>query len=142
MCPKAMLVVEVAIEPKESLMSTKERLIPGPEHPITIAPAGKHVVVKAGGKVIAETDNALTLRESNYPPVQYLPLQDVDADVISPTDHETYCPYKGDASYNSLSTADGELENVIWTNEQPYDAVAEIKDHVAFYPNKVEISVG
>ena len=117
-------------------MSTKERLIPGPDHPITVAPTGKHVVVKAGGKVIAETDSALTLQESNYPPVQYLPLQDVDADVISPTDHETYCPYKGDASYYSLSTADGELENVIWTYEQPYDAVAEIKDHVAFYPNK------
>jgi uncharacterized protein (DUF427 family) len=107
-------------------MSTKERLIPGPDHPITIAPTGKHVVVKAGGKVIAETDSALTLQESNYQPVQYLPLQDVDADVISPTDHETYCPYKGDASYYSLSTADGELENVIWTYEQPYDAVAEI----------------
>jgi uncharacterized protein (DUF427 family) len=123
-------------------MSTKERLIPGPDHPITVAPTGKHVVVKAGGKVIAETDSALTLQESNYPPVQYLPLHDVDADVISRSDHETYCPYKGDASYYSLSTSDGELENVIWTYEQPYDAVAEIKDHVAFYPNKVEISVG
>ena len=123
-------------------MSTKQRLIPGPDHPITVAPTGKHVVVKAGGKVIAETDSALTLQESNYPPVQYLPLQAVDADVISPTDHETYCPYKGDASYYSLSTPDGELENVIWTYEHPYDAVAEIKDHVAFYPNKVEISVG
>src|SRR5947208_505289 len=86
---------------------------------------------------VAEGDSALTLHESNYPPVEYLPLQDVDADVIIPTDHETYCPYKGDASYYSLSTADGELENVIWTYEQPYDAVAEIKDHVAFYPNKV-----
>jgi uncharacterized protein (DUF427 family) len=136
-----MLVVEVATALRR-VMSTKERLIPGPDHPITVAPTGKHVVVKAGGKVIAETDSALTLQESNYPSVQYLPLQDVDADVISPTDHETYCPYKGDASYYSVSTADGELENVIWTYEQPYDAVAEIKDHVAFYPNKVEISVG
>jgi uncharacterized protein (DUF427 family) len=123
-------------------MSTKERLIPGPDHPITVAPTGKHVVVKAAGKVIAESDSALTLQESNYPPVQYLPLQDVDADVISPTDHETYCPYKGDASYYSVSTVDGDFENVIWTYEQPYDAVADIKDHVAFYPNKVEISVG
>ena len=55
-------------------MSTKERLIPGPDHPITVAPTGKQVVVKAGGKVIAETDSALTLQESNYPPVQYVPL--------------------------------------------------------------------
>ncbi|MBV8956343.1 MAG: DUF427 domain-containing protein [Solirubrobacterales bacterium] len=92
--------------------------------------------------MIAETDSALTLQESNYPPVQYLPLQDVDADVISPTDHLTYCPYKGDASYYSPSTAGGELENVMWTHEQPYGAVAEIKDHAAFYPNRVEISVG
>jgi uncharacterized protein (DUF427 family) len=123
-------------------MPTKERLIPGPDHPITVVPTGKHVAVKVGGQVIAETDSALTLQESNYPPVQYLPLKDVDADVINRTDHETYCPYKGDASYYSLSTGDGELENAIWTYEQPYDAVAEIKHHVAFYPNKVEISVG
>jgi uncharacterized protein (DUF427 family) len=136
-----MLVVEVAIA-RRRVMSTKERLIPGPDHPITVAPTGKHVVVKARSKVVAETDRALTLQESDYPAVQYVPLQDVDADVISPTDHQTYCPYKGDASYYSLSTDDGELENVIWTYEQPYDAVAEIKDHVAFYPDKVEISVG
>jgi uncharacterized protein (DUF427 family) len=123
-------------------MSTKERLIPGPDHPITISPTGKHVVVKAGDKVIAQTDNALTLQESDYPAAQYIPLEDVDADVISRTDHQTYCPYKGDASYYSVTVGDGELENVIWTYEEPYEAVADIQGHVAFYPNRVQISVG
>jgi uncharacterized protein (DUF427 family) len=122
-------------------MTTRTRLEPGPVHPITIAPTGRHVVVRAGGRVIAETDRALSLAESNYGPVQYIPLEDVDAAVLRPTDRQTYCPYKGDASYYTVTTPDGELENVIWTYEQPYDAVSEIAGHVAFYANRVELSV-
>jgi uncharacterized protein (DUF427 family) len=122
-------------------MTTRTRLEPGPGHPITIAPTGGHVVVRAGEHVIAETDNALTLDEANYSPVQYLPLADVDAAVLRPTDHQTYCPYKGDASYYTVATPAGELENVIWTYEEPYDAVSEIAGHVAFYADRVEVSV-
>ena len=107
---------------------TKEQLTPGPDHPITIEPTGQRVTVTAGDQVIARSDNALTLREASYPPVQYVPIDDVDRAALRPTDHETYCPYKGDASYFTVTTPDGELENVIWTYEQPYDAVAEIRD--------------
>jgi uncharacterized protein (DUF427 family) len=123
-------------------MTTRTRLEPGPDHPITIAPTGRHVVVRAGDQVIAETDRALTLEEANYGPVQYLPLADVDAAVLSPTDHETYCPFKGEASYYTVTTPGGELENVIWTYTEPYDAVSEIAGHVAFYTDRVELSVG
>jgi uncharacterized protein (DUF427 family) len=123
-------------------MTTRTRLEPGPDHPITIAPTGRHVVVRAGDQVIAETDRALTLEEADYGPVQYLPLADVDAAVLSPTDHETYCPFKGDASYYTVTTPGGELENVIWTYEEPYDAVSEIGGHVAFYTDRVALSVG
>ena len=121
---------------------TKEQLTPGPDHPITIEPTSRQVTIAAGDEVIARSDNALTLREASYPPIQYVPIDDVDRSALRRTDHETYCPYKGDASYFTLTTPDGDLDNVIWTYEQPYDAVAEIKDHVAFYGNRVEITVG
>jgi uncharacterized protein (DUF427 family) len=122
-------------------MATRTRLEPGPEHPITIAPTGQHVIVQAGGHVIAQTDRALTLQEANYPAVQYIPLDDVDAAVLRHTDHETYCPFKGEASYYTVTTPAGELENVIWTYEQPYDAVSEIAGHVAFYTDRVDLTV-
>jgi uncharacterized protein (DUF427 family) len=121
---------------------TKEQLTPGPDHPITIEPTGQPVTVTAGDQVIARTDNSLTLREASYPPIQYVPIDDVDRSALRPSDHETYCPYKGDASYFTVTTPDGELENVIWTYEQPYEAVAEIGGHVAFYANRVDVAVG
>ncbi|ATY09080.1 MULTISPECIES: DUF427 domain-containing protein [Actinomycetes] len=115
-----------------------DKLIPGPDHPITVEPNPARVVVKAGEKTIADTTRAQVLREASYPPVQYIPLEDVDLAMLSPTDHRTHCPYKGDASYYSLAAVpDG--ENAVWVYEAPYDAVAAIKGHVAFYPDRVEI---
>jgi uncharacterized protein (DUF427 family) len=122
-------------------MTTRTRLEPGPDHPITISPTGQHVVVRAGDQVIAETDRALTLEEANYGPVQYVPLEDLDPAVLRATDHETYCPFKGEASYYTVATPAGELENVIWTYAEPYDAVSEIAGHAAFYTDRVELSV-
>jgi uncharacterized protein (DUF427 family) len=124
------------------MSTTKPRLEPGSEHPITIAPTGKTVVVRVGGRVIAQSDRALTLEEASYGPVQYLPLEDVDAAVLTATDHSTYCPYKGDASYYSVTTPEGELDNVVWTYEQPFEAVAGIAGHAAFYTDRLEVSVG
>src|SRR4051812_26505752 len=121
---------------------TKTVKIPGPDHPITVVPTGERVVVRAGDRVIASTENALTLQESTYPAVQYVPLADVDPAVLRRTSHATYCPFKGDASYYSLVLDDTVLENAVWTYETAYDAVSEIAGHVAFYPNKVQIAVG
>ena len=124
-------------------MSSRPVLQPSATHPITITPTGGHVTVHVSGEVVAETDNALTLQESTYPAVQYIPLADVRREVLRPTDTETYCPFKGDASYYSVVTSGGEtVDDVIWTYEKPYQAVAEIAGHVAFYPNKAEITVG
>ena len=123
------------------MSSTKPQLIPGPDHPITVSPTEGHVVVRVGDQVIAESDNALTLEEASYPPVQYVPIGDVDPAVLKATDHETYCPYKGDASYYTVSTPAGELDNAVWTYRQPFDAVGEIADHAAFYPDRIEVSV-
>ncbi|MEU5261272.1 DUF427 domain-containing protein [Amycolatopsis sp. NPDC021455] len=116
----------------------KQVLQPGPDHPITVEPTKARVVVKAGGRVVADSRNALTLQESTYPAVQYIPLADVDSAVLERTAHETYCPYKGEAGYYSLNVGDVQAENAVWTYEKPYDAVAPIKDHVAFYPNVVD----
>jgi uncharacterized protein (DUF427 family) len=108
--------------------------IPGPDHPITIMPTSGRVVVKAGGKTVADSRAALTLQEASYPPVQYIPRADADMSLLTRTDHTTHCPYKGDASYYSLPGA----ENAVWTYETPYPAVAEIAGHLAFYPNRVD----
>ena len=121
-------------------MTEKLILKPSADHPITIEPTPGRVVVTAAGRRIADTAAALTLQEADYPPVQYVPLADVDDAALERTDHTTYCPYKGDASYYSIRTEDGPLENAVWEYRTPYEPVAEIAGHVAFYPNKVEIS--
>jgi uncharacterized protein (DUF427 family) len=112
--------------------------IPGPDHPITIEPNGSHIVVKLAGKVIADTRKALTLREANYPPVQYIPRNDVDMTLLERTDHQTYCPYKGECSYYSIPVGGDRSVNAVWTYEAPYSAVADIRNYVAFYPDRVD----
>lgn len=120
-------------------MTDKPIRVPGPDHPITIAPNPRRVVVVAGGKVIADTQRGLTLREANYPAVQYIPREDADMALLARSDRQTYCPYKGDCAYFSIPDAGPTGSNAVWTYEQPYDAVAEIKDHLAFYPDQVWI---
>jgi uncharacterized protein (DUF427 family) len=120
----------------------KPVLTPGPDHPISVTPAGQVVTVRQHGRVIARTDSALVLTESTYPPVYYLPLAAVDADVLRPTDHATYCPYKGDASYYSLVDGDSVVENAVWSYVEPYESVSSIAGHLAFYPQHVEITSG
>jgi uncharacterized protein (DUF427 family) len=112
--------------------------IPGPDHPIAITPTKGRVVVIWNGEIVADSRNALTLAEGNYPPAQYIPLKDVKAVVLERSTHQTYCPYKGDAGYYTLKSGGARTENAIWTYEQPYPAVAAIAGHVAFYPNKVD----
>ena len=89
-----------------------------------------------------QTDDALSLAEASYPVVQYIPLGDVNQALLERTTTQSYCPYKGDASYYTVSAPDGRTEkDVIWTYEHPYPAVAEIAGHVAFYPDRAEITV-
>ena len=119
-------------------MKEKQIKIPGPDHPISIRRNPARVVVSVAGRVIAETPNALTLRESDYSPVQYIPREDVDLTQLKRTDHATYCPYKGDCSYYSVPAGGKKSVNAVWTYEDPYPAVAQIKGHVAFYPDRVD----
>jgi len=119
-------------------MADKPVLEPGPDHPITITPNHNRVLVTVAGKVIADTRNALTLQEADYPPVQYVPLTDVDQDALERTSTESYCPYKGDASYYSIPDGGEKAVDAVWEYQNPRDAVAAIKGHVAFYPNRVD----
>lgn len=120
------------------MTANKTVKIPDAAHPITVTPTAKRVVVTVGGKVVADSRNALTLREASYPPVQYIPRQDVDMTLLARTDHGSYCPYKGDASYFSIPAGGARAANAVWSYETPYEAVAAIKDHVAFYPDRVD----
>ena len=121
-------------------MPEKPMRIPGPEHPITVTPKPGRVVVRLGDRTVADTGNALTLREASYPAVHYIPRADIDMALLKRTDHASYCPYKGQASYFSVLADGAQLENAVWSYEAPYDAVAEIKDHLAFYPDRFEIT--
>jgi uncharacterized protein (DUF427 family) len=119
-------------------MSDKPVKIPGPDHPITVQKNPDRVVVKVAGQVIADSRDALSLQEASYPAVQYIPRKDVDLTALERTTHESYCPYKGEASYYSVIPGGEKTVNAVWTYESPYDAVADIRDHVAFYPDRVD----
>lgn len=124
-------------------MTHRPVLTPTAEYPITVEPTGRHVTVRINGEIIAETDRALTLRESQHAPVHYIPLDDVDRDRLTGSDTATYCPFKGDASYFHVTTAAGEsVPDAIWAYRQPFAAVAAIAGHVAFYPDKADIVIG
>jgi uncharacterized protein (DUF427 family) len=112
--------------------------LPTADHPITITPNPARVVVSVAGRVVADTRAALTLREASYPAVQYIPRKDVDMSLLERTDHSTYCPYKGDCAYYGIPVGGERAADAVWTYEVPFAAVAAIKDHLAFYPNRVE----
>ena len=114
---------------------------PSPDHPITVEPNPHRVTVTFSGRTIADTTHALALREARYPAVQYIPRADVEMARLTRTAHSTHCPYKGDAAYFSIEVDGRASENAVWTYESPFDRVAEIKDYLAFYPNRVDAIV-
>lgn len=119
-------------------MAGKNIKVPGPDHPITVEPARARVIVTVAGKVVADTNKALVLREASYPAVYYIPRNDVEMTLLERTDHATYCPYKGDCAYYSIPLGGARTVNAVWTYESPYAAVKEIAQHLAFYPDRVD----
>ena len=120
------------------MMADKPMRVPSPDHPISIEANSARVVVTVGGQVIADTRAALTLREASYPPVQYFPREDVNMAALTRSEHTTYCPYKGDASYFSIPAGGDGSFNAAWSYEAPFEAMAQIKAYVAFYPDRVD----
>jgi uncharacterized protein (DUF427 family) len=119
-------------------MAAPAQKLPGLDHPIAIEPSSDHVIVRFGGEVIADSTRALTLREGKYPPVHYIPRADARMGRLTKTDHHTGCPYKGEASYFTIKAGGRTAENAVWTYETPFDAVGEIKEYLAFYPDRVD----
>ncbi|GAB2811077.1 DUF427 domain-containing protein [Dyella kyungheensis] len=119
-------------------MSSRVQRIPGPDHPIEVKPSNDHVVVRVADRVVADTRRSLSLQEASYPVVHYIPRDDVDMSLLERTEHHTYCPYKGDASYYSIPSAGDRGTNAVWTYEHPYDPVTPIKDYLAFYGTRVD----
>jgi uncharacterized protein (DUF427 family) len=120
------------------MMTAKPVKSPGPDHPIAIEPHKGRVAVSVAGRIVADTQAALVLREASYPPVLYIPRQDVDMAQLLRTEHATYCPYKGDCAYYSIPLGGDRSVNAVWTYEAPYDAVAAIRGYLAFYPDRVD----
>ena len=119
-------------------MNSKPIRIPGPDHPIIIARTREHITVTVAGQRIADTRDALTLREAAYPPVHYIPRKDVAMSLLERTSQQTYCPYKGDCTYYSIPAGGERSVNAVWSYEAPYDAVSQIREYLAFYPDRVD----
>jgi uncharacterized protein (DUF427 family) len=119
-------------------MSERLKLEPGREHPIRIEPYPGRVVVSVAGKVVADTRRALSLREAHYRPVFYVPREDADMALLARSERATYCPYKGDCAYFSIPAGGDRAAHAVWTYEAPFAAVSAIKDHLAFYPDRVD----
>ena len=119
-------------------MSDRPMKIPGPDHPIEIQPTPSRIMVTVGGKIIANSQDALTLSEAGYPPVQYIPRRDVNMAALTRSGHATYCPYKGEASYYSIPAGGDRSTNAVWTYEAPFPAMAAIAGYVAFYSDRVD----
>jgi uncharacterized protein (DUF427 family) len=114
---------------------------PGPDHPITLEPSPSTVTVRQGSAVIAETTRALEMREAAYPAVLYIPLDDVDQRYLRRSDHHSWCPYKGEASYYDIVDGEGtDLTAAVWYYDDPFPAVADIMGHLAFYPDRVAVT--
>ncbi len=123
---------------RRTAMTDKSIRIPGPDHPITITPHPSRIVVTAGGKVIADTRNALSLQEANYPAVIYIPRQDADMSLLERSETASYCPYKGDCTYFSIPAGGARSINAVWSYEAPYDSMAAVTGYLAVYPGRVD----
>lgn len=119
-------------------MSERLALLPGPAHPITTEANPARIVVRAGGRVIADSSSSLTLREASYPAVRYIPRTDVDMAALTRSTHSSYCPYKGEATYFSVKGSSGLIADVAWSYEDPFPAMAGIRNCLAFYPDRVD----
>lgn len=115
---------------------------PGPDHAIEIAASDARLVITFAGQIVADTRAALVMREAGYAPVHYVPISDIRPDLLETSAHTTYCPYKGHCSYYTLSHDNRRAENALWYYDAPYPDVAQIKDHAAFYADKVDLAIG
>lgn len=112
-----------------------------PDHTITVRSRDGRVRVTSGDLVLAETQEALELSEANYPPVLYIPFSDIDFGALTRTATTTHCPFKGEATYWQVGLPGDLGQDVMWAYERPFDEMAEIAGHGAFYADRVKVEV-
>ncbi len=111
-----------------------------PDYEVELEPSRRRVRASFDGEVVAESDRTLIVRETKHDPVVYFPRQDVRFELLERTNHETFCPFKGEASYWTLRVGDRKEDNAVWSYEGPFEQVAGLEGYVAFYANRVEFS--
>ena len=109
-----------------------------PDYRVDFEQTAKRVRVRLGGQTVADSTDARIMLETRHTPVYYLPRADVRMDLAERTDHESFCPFKGEASYWTLVVGDQSAENAMWSYEQPFAEVAGIRDYMAFYGDRVD----
>jgi uncharacterized protein (DUF427 family) len=109
-----------------------------PGYQVALEQSSGHIRVKCRGTLVADSRRTLTVRETQHEPVVYFPIEDVRFEHLEKTDLETFCPFKGEASYWSIRTGSGLEENVVWRYEEPFDEVAPLSGYVSFYPDRVD----
>ena len=112
-----------------------------PGYKITLTPVERRMRVWLGCAAIADSAHVLAMREGDYSPVYYFPRADVNMDLLTATDRDTHCPFKGEASYWTVEAGDRAEENVAWSYESPYDEMARIKDYIAFHDSRVKLEM-
>jgi uncharacterized protein (DUF427 family) len=112
-----------------------------PEHRVTLTPSDQRVRVLAGGTVIADSRGAIRVEESRHDRVWYLPPDDVDERRLQPTTTQTYCPFKGHASYWAIDAGDHTIPDAAWSYLAPYDECGALAGYYAFYPDRVRVEV-
>lgn len=111
-----------------------------PDYRVDLEPNAERVCVRFNGEIVADSTKTLVVRETKHDPVVYVPRADVRFDLLEATDHATFCPFKGEASYWTLRVGDRTEENVVWGYADPFEQVSALVDYVAFYPDRVEWS--
>ena len=112
-----------------------------PGYTVVLEPAGKRVTIRFGGETIADSTNAIALYEASYPPRYYIPKADIRMDLLAAVDHQTYCPFKGDARYWTLRAGGEVLENAAWAYDFPFDEAAGLLGHIGFYAEKMSLEI-
>ena len=109
-----------------------------PDYRVNLEAISERIRVTIDGETIADSSRAVTVLETEHDPVVYFPREDVRFDLLEATDHTTFCPFKGDASYWTVRVSDRVEDNVVWGYEDPFQEVADLKGYVSFYPDRVE----
>ncbi len=105
---------------------------------LEVEPSPRRVRIKFAGETIVDSTSALLMCEGGHVPIYYFPMADVRMDLFTQTDHTSHCGYKGHASYWTLTLGDRGEENVMWSYRDPYEEMLRIKDHVAFYWERMD----